>query len=153
MTVMCEKPTTAGSAQGIAPVGAERRQHPRFQISVDVEFGSGHYFYCGRTRDMSQGGLFIETDVRLPAGAELTVDLRIAGMHAKLSAEVVWVLIRADGKADGLGVRFTSMTAHQSKILQAFMAEQAQSGMGVEELEADASMPPPKKGPPPLPGQ
>jgi uncharacterized protein (TIGR02266 family) len=129
---------------------AERRKYPRLQLSVDVKFDSGHYFYGGRTRDVSEGGLFIESDVRLPPGTKLTVDLQVFGMVAPLEAEVMWVLIAQDGEAEGFGVRFTSLTAVQQSLLQAFVRDHEQGGMEMLDAEPEVVQPG-KKGPPPLP--
>jgi hypothetical protein len=62
------------------------------------------------------------------------------------------VLIAAGGEVQGFGVRFTSITPVQQRVLQAFMLEHAQSG--IEMLDSDSEAPPAgsgKKGPPPLP--
>jgi uncharacterized protein (TIGR02266 family) len=144
---MAERPDAPDSA---AASGPDRRRHPRLHMAVNVRFDSGHYFYGGRTRDLSEGGLFIESDVHLPPGTEITVDLSIPAMHAPLAAEVVWVLIADSGEVQGFGVRFTSITPIQQRVLQAFMLDHAQSG--IEMLDSDSEAPPAdKKGPPPLP--
>jgi uncharacterized protein (TIGR02266 family) len=134
-----------------ATTAEERRKHPRLQISVDVRIESGHYFYGGRTRDLSEGGLFIECDVKLPPGTELTVDLRIPGMHAPLPAEVMWMLVGEDGAAHGFGVRFTSMSHSQQRLLQAFLVENGKSGIDCLDDDPDEPEVPRGKGPPPLP--
>lgn len=134
--------------------GVERRKHPRLMVAVDVRFDSGSYFYGGRTRDISEGGLFVESDAHLVPGTELTVDLRIPGMHAPMAAEVVWVLIGQDGKAQGFGVRFTAMTRSQQRLIQALMLDHGQTGIELVEpdSEPDPESPPEsRKGPPPLP--
>ncbi len=128
--------------------GAERRLHPRVQISVEVGFESAHYFYCGRTRDVSAGGLFIDTEVGLPVGTEVTVDLRIPGMHAALRSEVVWALVGKDGRSVGFGVRFLSVPAAVEHKLRAFMEAHGAAGVVVTEPE---DVEPPQGGPPPLP--
>ena len=45
-------------------------------MAVEIDFRSQHNFYSGRTHDISVGGLFIETNVALPIGTKLTVELK-----------------------------------------------------------------------------
>ncbi len=140
--------------------GPERRQHPRVQISVDVDFESAHNFYSGRTRDVSAGGLFIETDVGLPIGATIHVDLRFLKTRAQVPAEVVWVLLGEGGGSVGVGVRFISLPNELKQRMEAFMGLRPALDFGLVESadEDDTPVPsditeqrPPRRGPPPLP--
>ena len=151
MTDSISKPRTQAASSTSA--GPERRKHPRLMISVEVSFGSGHHFYAGHTRDVSAGGLFIETDVAIPVGTELTVDLRIPGMHAPVLAEVVWLLLGANNTVAGFGVRFTSMPTLVEKKLRSFMATHARPGYEMSEpvQDEEPGERPPQR-PPPLPG-
>lgn len=99
----------------------ERRQHPRLSIAVAVDFKSSHNFYAGRTRDISLGGLFIESEIPLEIGAPLTVNLTFLKKHATVDAEVAWQLMER-GKVVGVGVRFMHLSAQAKKGIQAFMA-------------------------------
>ena len=100
----------------------ERRQHPRLSISVEVDFGSEHNFYSAHTRDISVGGLFIETDVALPIGTKLSVDLKFLQRELQAEAEVTWVLV-GDGQATvGVGVRFVSLPDVAKENIESFMA-------------------------------
>jgi uncharacterized protein (TIGR02266 family) len=101
--------------------GLERRVHPRIQIAVVVNFGSAHNFYSGRTRDISAGGLFIETDVPLPVGMRITVDVQLLKTKVRGDAEVVWVLLDDKGQTVGMGVRFMSLPASTRERIEAFM--------------------------------
>lgn len=84
----------------------ERRAYPRLQLSVTVNFESAHNFYCGKTRDISAGGLFIESDVPLPVGTLMTVELHLLKTRVRAETEVMWVLIDEEGRSVGMGVRF-----------------------------------------------
>lgn len=101
--------------------GRERRVHPRFRLAVVVNFGSTHNFYSGRTRDISAGGLFIETDVPLPVGTRITVDLQLLKTKVRADSEVVWVLMDDNGQTVGMGVRFVSLPAAVRERIETFM--------------------------------
>ena len=82
----------------------DRRRYPRLSIDVEVGFTSGHNFYSAHIRDISTGGLFIETDAVIPVGTELVVDLRFLKKHLRVDCEVVWALTKGDvaaGVGDG----------------------------------------------------
>ena len=82
---------------------------------------SAHNFYSGTTRDISAGGLFIETDVPLPVGTRITVDLQLLKTKVKAESEVVWVLMDEEGRTVGMGVRFVSLPGSARKRVETFM--------------------------------
>lgn len=137
------------------PQRPERRRNPRVRISVDVDFTSEHNFYSARTRDISAGGLFIETDIGLPVGSRIQVDLRFLRSHVMVHAEVVWALVGEGGRTEGVGVRFLDLAPRARERIEAFMGlrdpmragEVLDDEPGEEERDTGG-----KKGPPPLPG-
>lgn len=126
----------------------ERRKHPRLLISVEVDLHSGHNFFSARTRDISAGGLFIETDVPLAIGAALTVEIVFSGERHSIEAEVTWVLDSGSSRA-GVGVVFKEMAPSAQLAIARFMRMRAP--IGFEADWNDSSPKRPKKGPPPLP--
>jgi uncharacterized protein (TIGR02266 family) len=126
----------------------ERRQHPRLVISIDVDFGSEHNFYTGSTRDISLGGLFINTDVGLQVGSELTVRMQLLDQRFVIPCEVVWALLDEGGRNMGVGVRFLKLSRARRKAFEEFMAQRGPLDFEVkDEPEPGAA----KKTPPPLP--
>jgi uncharacterized protein (TIGR02266 family) len=124
----------------------ESRQHPRVSIAVDVDVSSGSNFYAGRTRDLSMGGLFVETDVGLPIGAQIEVKLNLPAGKFKVPCEVVWQL--SDKRHTvGVGVRFLQLSQAAARAIESFMS--LRSPVAFESPELDTSSDPP--GPPPLP--
>ena len=114
---------------------SERRQHARLSIAVEVDFGSENNFYSARTRDISVGGLFIESDVALPIGTRLRVDLKFLQKQLHAEVEVTWVLLAEGGQPAGMGVRFVDLPAAATKNIEAFMALRAP--MDFRMLESD----------------
>lgn len=101
--------------------GRDRRAHPRVSVSVELDFECQHNLYVGRTRDLSLGGLFIETDVEIPVGTQIDVRLTMFKKAFSLRCEVAWALFEGD-RCTGFGVRFLHLPAQTAKTLQAFMA-------------------------------
>jgi uncharacterized protein (TIGR02266 family) len=99
----------------------EKRVHPRVALVAEVDVASGNNFFVGRTRDLSVGGLFIETDVQIDVGAPLTVELDLQKKRFRFSAEVVWTLVGKDKKVVGVGVRFISLSPPARKAIEDFM--------------------------------
>ncbi|NUP10297.1 MAG: PilZ domain-containing protein [Polyangiaceae bacterium] len=134
---------------------SERRRHPRLSLEVDVDVSTAHNFYAGKTRDISMGGLFIETPVGLEPGTEVTVSLALGQQRFTLTCKVAWILGGASGTA-GFGVEFDSIPEKAKKAIHAFMKKRAPMDFDMAEPELDEAdetpaPAPPRKGPPPLP--
>lgn len=138
----------------------DRRRHPRVTISVDVDFESGSNFYTGRARDMSEGGVFIESPLFAPVGSRIDLSLRLAGHRHEVPVEVMWILCDDVGNAIGFGARFLELRRAVRRAILEFMS--ARAPMPFELLEADESPEPapasaprsspnPRVRPPPLP--
>jgi len=137
----------------------DRRAHARLSVGVDVDLTSGHNFYSAKTRDISVGGLFIDTPAGLPIGTLLTVDLKFMKSHVRIECEVMWALTDGD-KTLGVGVRFVELRPAARKSIEAFMALREPLSCGADEDEekddekdkkGEAQERP--KGPPALPGR
>jgi uncharacterized protein (TIGR02266 family) len=135
----------------------ERRRQARFAIASDVDLTSDDNFYVGRTRDVSIGGLYVETHASLPLGSKLAVRVKIRGKAFSVDAEVVWSLLPEGDAAGGLGLRFLELPTDARRAIEGFMAVRPPlsfdlgppSAAPPPALCADTEPPPP--GPPPLP--
>lgn len=136
----------------------ERRKHTRVSLDVEVDISSDSNFFVGKTRDLSMGGLFVETPVALPIGTTLSIALKLKGRKHDLAAEVMWALDTGDGATVGLGVEFKNPPPRSRNAILAFMKERAPVEFEMFEPEPDdgddAPAPPPLPGgkPPRLPG-
>jgi PilZ domain len=86
--------------------GQERRRDRRFSVQLPVIFKAGERMGFGSTRDVSLGGLFIETDSPCTFGEQITVKFRAAGLQQPLSAPAV---VRWVEPGHGMGVQFGSV--------------------------------------------
>jgi uncharacterized protein (TIGR02266 family) len=102
--------------------GTDRRVHPRLSMALELDVRSGHNFYSGRTRDISVGGLFIETNIALAIGTPLTVDLTLMKKHLQLDVEIVWSLVGDGEEPAGVGVTFVNLPPTAKKSIESFMA-------------------------------
>ena len=128
---------------------ADRRQQGRIAIATEVDLTSDDNFYAGRTRDLSVGGLFIETDATLPIGFKIAVRLKLGGKAFALDAEVMWVLLPSVDEPGGIGVSFCDLPLDIERAIVTFMLEREPA---LFDLTAASLAPPQRRGPPPLPG-
>jgi uncharacterized protein (TIGR02266 family) len=130
--------------------GNDRRQQARLSIAVAVDFNSGHNFYSARTRDISTGGLFVETDAALPIGTQISVDLKFLKKHLRVECEVMWALTE-DGKTVGVGLRFVDLRRRAKDSIEAFMVLRKPLSCGEAVTEEGEDEEPVVAHPPPLP--
>lgn len=116
-------------------------------MAVDVDLQSEHNFFSAKTRDISAGGLFIETNVGFPIGTTIQVDMLVLKAKISLPAEVVWELLDADGGTEGVGVRFIDISPEDRMRIETFMGLRPALNVGLVDDDDGG-----EGGPPPLPG-
>jgi uncharacterized protein (TIGR02266 family) len=126
----------------------EKRQHNRVTISAVVNLSSEDNFYAGAARDISLGGLYVESESGLAIGTEVTALLRLPSKVLSLRAEVMWSVAKG-AKTVGMGLRFLNMPAPAKKEIEAFMLVRQPISFAVEDADEDPAAPPPL--PPPRP--
>ena len=102
----------------------DRRKDQRKLLSAEVGFQSATNFFGGKTRDISEGGLFIETDAPLEIGTPITIELRLLRQTLWLRGEVAWQLLR-EGRPVGIGVCFGELPEWVRRAITRFMALRA----------------------------
>ena len=126
----------------------EKRQHNRATITAVVNLSSEDNFYAGAARDISVGGLYVESEAGLAIGTEVTALLRLPSKVLSLRAEVMWSVAKG-AKTVGMGLRFLNMPAPAKKEIEAFMLLRQPISFAVEDADEDPAGPPPL--PPPRP--
>ncbi len=93
----------------------DKRSHPRVTVdtTVSCEVQSGSAPFAGMAKDISIGGMFIESTEVLPFGTEITIVGRFPGAKAdlRLPGIVRWT------KPDGFGVQFASLGARETHAI------------------------------------
>ena len=111
--------SSQGCASGISIPPAEsvvedKRVHPRVIVNTPVscEVRDGAAF-AGLAKDISIGGMFVESTEVVPFGTDVTIVGRFAGTKAdlRLPAIVRWA------KPDGFGVQFGSLGARETHAI------------------------------------
>ncbi|HEY8038652.1 MAG TPA: PilZ domain-containing protein [Polyangiaceae bacterium] len=94
----------------------EARRYQRAAIDVPVEFvakGAAER-YAGRAKDISVGGMFVETTTPLPFGADLMVHLTLPGQKAPFAMPAV---VRWSRPGAGMGLQFGLVGARETHAI------------------------------------
>jgi uncharacterized protein (TIGR02266 family) len=109
--------------------GAERREHFRHDMEVEVGFETESNFFTGLTQDISEGGLFVATHDLKPVGTIMKIQFNLpgAGGPMTIESEVRWLresssLHRSDGP-HGMGLRFLNLSDEQKNIITNFLTQ------------------------------
>jgi c-di-GMP-binding flagellar brake protein YcgR len=95
----------------------ENRHYPRGPLATQVEHAAGSFI--GFSKDVSAGGMFIETRETLPLGSALKVRFRLGETDpiCLASAEV-----RYEIRKVGMGVEFTDISAGDQERIEGYLA-------------------------------
>jgi hypothetical protein len=92
----------------------ERRIFDRSRLIVDVFFDGADTTGVASTKDISLGGLYMNTKAALPEGALLTLRLPVAdGKQVVVNAEVVY-----SNPGVGVGVRFHGLSEDDKDLMK-----------------------------------
>jgi uncharacterized protein (TIGR02266 family) len=97
--------------------GAERRRSIRTDLIVRVDYATIDEMFSEFTRDINEGGLFIETEKPRPVGTEVTMHFNLPGSDEML-VTVGRVVRHAAGDGDalaGMGIEFDELSADDRK--------------------------------------
>jgi len=93
---------------------ADKRVHPRVPISVDVTCEiKGGGTISGMSRDISIGGMFIESETTVSFGTEISIVLRLPNTKAdsRLPGTIRWL------NPGGFGVQFGLLGARETHAI------------------------------------
>jgi uncharacterized protein (TIGR02266 family) len=107
-------------APHLFPHSFNRRAGTRVEVEVAVDVRADQSVSRLATRDVSRGGMAIQTMSPLPAGTAIRLTFRLPGSTAEIEAEgcVVW----SDRRA-GMGIQFERLTAEAQQDLTAFAGD------------------------------
>ncbi len=90
--------------------GGARRRHPRIPARLTVRFGVAETDREAPAENISEGGLYLNTNEVFPAGTQLTLRIGFPSGPVWLRGEVVWAIkvpaSRRDSMICGMGVQF-----------------------------------------------
>jgi len=109
----------------ISERGPTKRQHARFDVELDVHFGSEHNFYAGFVENLSVGGVFIATHDLKPLGSIVSVSIFLPGNEIPVTGkgEVRWIReLNVDSDVTpGMGIRFVELEGHGDLLVREFI--------------------------------
>ena len=95
---------------------ADLRKYPRFSCHSKVDFDINEWSYEGIIKNISMGGLFIETRHPVTVGNEIMLELTSLnkGRHCNVKGRVVW------RDAKGVGIQFNELSMYQQQVVQSY---------------------------------
>jgi type IV pilus assembly protein PilZ len=93
--------------EGPVQTFVERRRSPRAPVTVRVEYASVDALFAEFSRDINEGGMFIETESPLAIDERVQLWFRLPGSEEpiKVSGRVAWV----DETIPGMGIEFAAL--------------------------------------------
>jgi len=97
----------------------DRRRADRTGVTVRIDYATVDEMFSEFTRDINEGGLFIETEKPQQAGTEVSMQFRLPGSNEILSTvgRVVRVSSGDLGTPPGMGIEFEELTADDRKVI------------------------------------
>ena len=115
----------------------ERREHNRTAVpTVTLRVKDEEKFRSRYLRDLSMGGVFVQTKQVLPESSELQI--KLFAPHAEDGVVLDGRVVRIDHQEDGstprgMAIQFTETEGHQRQALESLLAN-----YGIEETSGDA---------------
>ena len=91
---------------------AERRRSERADLIVRVDYSTVDEMFSEFTRDINEGGLFIETEKPKTIGTEVTMRFNLPGNEGGIETigRVVRISAGDDSTPPGMGIEFDELT-------------------------------------------
>jgi hypothetical protein len=108
------------AAPSVAPAGADRRTHPRYEFIAGIEVlatESGARMET-RVRDLSQQGCYVDTTDTFPLGTATDVRIKKGAQRFEARARVVY-----SRASKGMGLMFTAIGPEHLRTLETWLAE------------------------------
>ena len=96
----------------------ERRRYERSRLIIDVYFNGADLTGVAGTKDISPGGLYMNTQAELPEGAVLTLRIPLAGRDIVCNGEVVY-----SNPGRGVGVNFQGLSEEDRAHLESALKD------------------------------
>ena len=96
----------------LTDIELERRRSRRAELIVRVDYATIDEIFSEFTRDINEGGLFIETEKPRPTGTEVSMHFNLPGSTEELTTvgRVVRVSSGDDHGPAGMGIEFDNLS-------------------------------------------
>ena len=90
----------------------ERRRSTRAPVVVRIEYATVDALFSDFTRNINEGGVFIETDCPAPLDSVVHLRFRLPGTREtlKVTGRVAWIEPGEDDQPQGMGVEFEHLS-------------------------------------------
>ncbi|MBM4355235.1 MAG: hypothetical protein FJ109_15865 [Deltaproteobacteria bacterium] len=98
---------------------AERRRHPRGNLSIEIRLQNPHRLLAGSSENVSVGGVFVATNEAFELGSLVSLTLRLPnGLTVRADGVVSWIRERSSGTFPGIGVEFLALADTDREVLE-----------------------------------
>lgn len=99
----------------------DRRKSTRADLVVRIDYSTVDELFSEFTRDVNEGGLFIETADPRPPGTTVSLQFWLPGDTEPVATEgrVVWTSSGDDGQPPGMGIEFEGLTGASRRRIDA----------------------------------
>ena len=91
----------------------ERRRYERSRLIIDVFFNGADLTGVASTKDISPGGLYMNTQAELPEGALLAIRIPLPEGDVVVNGEVIY-----SNPGRGVGLRFHGLTDEGRAVIE-----------------------------------
>ena len=110
----------------MAKAGRERRRTRRLPVEIQIQYETADGFFQDYIRNLSLGGIFIETSKPLPMHTKLKVQFSLPDMGAPIVADGVVVHTLRVGQPrnpslSGMGIRFSDLEPSSKEMLESYL--------------------------------
>ena len=101
---------TVENHQGVE-TGSERRRNQRADLIVRIDYSTVDEMFSEFTRDINEGGVFIETEKPQALGTEVKMHFNLPGGHERIETvgRVVRISAGEDSAVPGMGIEFEEL--------------------------------------------
>lgn len=112
ITDPAEREASGRAASGTTDAETDRRRANRAGVTVRIDYATVDEMFSEFTRDINEGGLFIETEKPHQPGTEVSMQFHLPGSAEALRTigRVVRVTSGSVGVPAGMGIEFDELT-------------------------------------------
>lgn len=115
---------------GVIATEVERRRSPRSPLVVRVSYSTVDALFSEFTRNVNEGGLFIETEAPPPNDTRVALVFQLPGNEEPIHARgrVAWIRPASDEGPAGMGVEFEHLSADARRRIDALVRRLRSAG-------------------------
>ena len=108
---------------------SERRRERRVPVQIQIQYKTADGFFQDYIRNLSLGGIFIETEKPLPMNTKLRVEFCLPAMEDPITADGIVVHTLRVGQTSkpavsGMGIRFSDLETTSKQLIESYLQVQ-----------------------------